>query len=148
VPATRAGPSVGGEGLLSSGSCIYRSRRGIHVRCRRRGEFLQRIEAHLQLCDLEVQLLARAAELPAPQPRQLQLQVLDLQLMLAHQALQIAYIVGKFVSIAHPPIIRAMSLHAREVGKSPTAKSGDINTYYILCVSRSRSTRNAISGNH
>jgi hypothetical protein len=70
--------------------------RGISVGGRRwDGEFLQRLEAHLQLLsNLELQLLARAAELPAPKLRQLQLQVLDLQEMLADQALEAGHIVG------------------------------------------------------
>ena len=90
------------------------------VRCRRRGlrgELLQRLKAPLQLRDLELQLLARAAELPASQPRQLQLQVLDLQAMRAHQALQISYIVRKVVGVGHASIIRAVLLHAHDVGK-------------------------------
>jgi len=108
-----------------------RSRLGVNVRCRLRGEFLQRLKADLQLRDLELQLLAGAAVLPAPQPGQLQLQVLDLQAMRTHQALQIRYVIRQVVGVAHALIIRAMPQHARDVGNKSNDNGAPINTYYI-----------------
>lgn len=82
-----------------------------------RGELLERLQTHLDLRDLELQLLSRAAELPAPQLRELDLQPLDLQAVLAHQALQVRYIIGKIVCLEHTPIIRAVLRHARRCWK-------------------------------
>ncbi len=77
------------------------------------GELLERLQAHLDLRDLELQLLARAAELPAPQLRELDPQALDLQAVLAHQALEVCHIIGEIVCLGHTPIIRAVPRHAR-----------------------------------
>ena len=68
-------------------------------------KLLERVQAHLDLRDLELQLLARAAELPAPQLRELDLQALDLQAVLAHQALEVCYIIGGDRCLGHTPIM-------------------------------------------
>ena len=103
--------------LLSGGGCVLGVRLRIRPGRSGRGELLERLQAHLDLRDFELQLLSRAAELPAPQLRELDLEVLDLQAVLAHQAFQIRYIIGEIVCLGHARIIRAVPRHARRCWK-------------------------------
>ena len=86
-----------------------------------RSDCLQGIEGQLDLGDGQVQLLARAAELPAPQPRQLNLQALDLELLCFDRTVALLEQlpeVGEFrgcASVGHERIIRATSQRARVV---------------------------------
>ena len=86
-------------------------------RPQRAGRAARGLQAQLDLGDLEFQLLPRAAELPAPQLRELDPQALDLQAVLAHQALEVCYIIGEIVCLGHTPIIRAVPRHARRCWK-------------------------------
>ncbi len=94
------------------------------------------LQAHLDLRDLELQLLSRAAELPAPQPCELDPQALDLQAVLAHQALQTRYIIGEIVCLGHTRIIRAVPRRVRQCWKitrsTQRQKLRALNTYHIF----------------
>jgi hypothetical protein len=82
---------------------------------------LQGIEGQLDLSDGQVQLLARAAELPAPQARQLDLQAFDLELLRFNRTVALLEQLpeaGEFrgcASVGHERIIRATSQRARVV---------------------------------